>query len=70
MRRLEELGYGCSGEIALGDEASGAASGYERAEVGRVAAGGQDHGRSAVVGGDALGDLEAVVPSGASPITS
>src|SRR5436190_1519279 len=60
MPGLEQLGYGCAGEIALGDEASGAASGYERAEVGRVAAGGQDHGRSAVVGRDPLGDLEAV----------
>src|SRR3954466_15985702 len=40
MAGLEQLGYGCAGEIALGDEAAGAAAGYETAQVGRGAAGG------------------------------
>src|SRR5919197_2622426 len=58
-RPLEQLGYGCPGQIALGDEPPGAAARDERAEVGRVAAGGQHDGRGAVVGGDPLGHLEA-----------
>src|SRR5512133_4146849 len=57
---LQQLGYCCPGEIALGDESPGAAAGDERAEVGRIAAGGQHDGRGAVVAGDALGYLEAV----------
>src|SRR4051812_26812156 len=55
MARLEQLGYGCAREIALWDEASGAAAGYERGEGGRVAGGGQDHGRGAGGGGGPLG---------------
>src|SRR4051794_31843705 len=63
MAGLEQLGYGCAGEIALGDEASGAAAGDERGEGGRGAAGGEDDRRSGGVSGGPLGGLGAG-PSG------
>src|SRR5262245_14790054 len=56
----EELRYCRPGEIALGDEPTGAAAGDERTKVRRVAAGRQNDGGSAVVCGDLLGYLEAV----------